>query len=187
MNLRETQLGRMVRKWRRRVSFGGLRRVKPISRSYGLARGRPIDRYYIERFLRNHAADIRGQVLEFGDDHYSREFSGGTVTRIDTIAPKVINGAPAPSIVADLTQPQQLPHDAFDCIICTQVLMFIADPGAAVRSLHCMLRPGGVLLLTVIQVGLAITNVPSFYVGMIGGFMIFIAVAIDAVRVRYFA
>jgi simple sugar transport system permease protein/ribose transport system permease protein len=45
---------------------------------------------------------------------------------------------------------------------------------------------GGVLLLTVIQVGLAIVNVPSFYVGMIGGMMIFIAVAIDAFRVRYF-
>lgn len=45
---------------------------------------------------------------------------------------------------------------------------------------------GGVLLLTVIQVGLAIISVPSFYVGMIGGLMIFIAVAIDAVRVRYF-
>lgn len=45
---------------------------------------------------------------------------------------------------------------------------------------------GGVLLLTVIQVGLAIINVPSFYVGMIGGVMIFVAVAIDAVRVRYF-
>jgi simple sugar transport system permease protein/ribose transport system permease protein len=46
---------------------------------------------------------------------------------------------------------------------------------------------GGVLLLTVIQVGLAIISVPSFYVGMIGGVMIFIAVAIDAVRVRYFS
>jgi ribose/xylose/arabinose/galactoside ABC-type transport system permease subunit len=45
---------------------------------------------------------------------------------------------------------------------------------------------GGVMLLTVIQVGLAIISVPSFYVGMIGGIMIFIAVAIDAVRVRYF-
>ncbi|SHO67215.1 simple sugar transport system permease protein [Pseudoxanthobacter soli DSM 19599] len=45
---------------------------------------------------------------------------------------------------------------------------------------------GGVLLLTVIQVGLAIISVPSFYVGIIGGCMIFIAVAIDAVRVRYF-
>jgi ribose/xylose/arabinose/galactoside ABC-type transport system permease subunit len=46
---------------------------------------------------------------------------------------------------------------------------------------------GGVLLLTVIQVGLAIISVPSFYVGMIGGIMIFIAVAIDALRVRYFS
>ncbi len=45
---------------------------------------------------------------------------------------------------------------------------------------------GGVLLLTVIQVGLAIINVPSFYDGMIGGVMIFIAVAIDAFRGRYF-
>jgi len=46
---------------------------------------------------------------------------------------------------------------------------------------------GGVLLLTIIQVGLAIISVPSFYVGMIGGVMIFIAVAIDAIRVRYFS
>ena len=45
---------------------------------------------------------------------------------------------------------------------------------------------GGVLLLTIIQVGLAIVSIPSFYVDMIGGFMIFIAVAIDAIRVRYF-
>ncbi|WP_374422684.1 hypothetical protein [Paracoccus sp. (in: a-proteobacteria)] len=46
---------------------------------------------------------------------------------------------------------------------------------------------GGVLLLTVIQVGLAIINVSSFYVGMIGGMMVFIPVAIDAFRMRYFA
>lgn len=39
---------------------------------------------------------------------------------------------------------------------------------------------GGVLLLTVIQGGLAIILVPSFYIGMIGGLMIFVAVAIDA-------
>jgi simple sugar transport system permease protein len=45
---------------------------------------------------------------------------------------------------------------------------------------------GGVMLLTIIQVGLAVISVPSFYVGTIGGIMIFIAVAIDAIRVRYF-
>jgi simple sugar transport system permease protein len=44
---------------------------------------------------------------------------------------------------------------------------------------------GGVLLLTVIHVGLAITSVPSFYVQMIGGILIFIAVAVDAVRVKF--
>lgn len=42
---------------------------------------------------------------------------------------------------------------------------------------------GGVLLLTVIHVGLAIVNVPSFYVEMAGGCLIFVAVAIDALRV----
>ena len=42
---------------------------------------------------------------------------------------------------------------------------------------------GGVLLLTVIHVGLAIVNVPSFYVEMAGGCLIFVAVAIDAMRV----
>lgn len=45
---------------------------------------------------------------------------------------------------------------------------------------------GGVLLLTIVQVGLSLISVPSFYVGMIGGIIIFIAVAIDAIRVRYF-
>lgn len=43
---------------------------------------------------------------------------------------------------------------------------------------------GGVLLLTVISAGLSIVNVPSFYVEMIGGVLIFIAVAVDAIRVR---
>ncbi len=43
---------------------------------------------------------------------------------------------------------------------------------------------GGVFLLTVIHVGLAIVYVPSFYVTMIGGILIFIAVAVDALRVN---
>jgi simple sugar transport system permease protein len=46
---------------------------------------------------------------------------------------------------------------------------------------------GGVLLLTVIHVGLAITSVPSFYVQMIGGVLIFVAVAVDAIRVNFVA
>ena len=44
---------------------------------------------------------------------------------------------------------------------------------------------GGILLLTVIDVGLAITAVPSFYVTMAGGILIFVAVAVDAIRVNF--
>lgn len=43
---------------------------------------------------------------------------------------------------------------------------------------------GGVLLLTVIQVGLQVLGISSYYVPMVGGFMIFLAVLIDAVRIR---
>lgn len=43
---------------------------------------------------------------------------------------------------------------------------------------------GGVLLLTVIQIGLQALGISSFYVDMAGGIMIFIAVLIDAVRLK---
>ncbi|MGI6004940.1 MAG: ABC transporter permease [Christensenellales bacterium] len=43
---------------------------------------------------------------------------------------------------------------------------------------------GGVLLLTVIQVGLQILGVTSYYVQMINGLIIFVAVLLDAVRLK---
>lgn len=44
---------------------------------------------------------------------------------------------------------------------------------------------GGVLLLTVIQVGLQVLGLNSYFVNMAGGLMIFIAVLIDAVRLNF--
>ena len=49
-----------------RVDFGDLRRLTPISKDWGYDRGKPIDRYYIERFLSLYKEDIRGRVLEVG-------------------------------------------------------------------------------------------------------------------------
>ena len=62
------------------VNFGRLSSTIPISRNFGLDRGTAIDRYYIEKFLAEHAADITGHVLEVGDDAYSRRF-GSNITR----------------------------------------------------------------------------------------------------------
>ncbi len=122
------------------------RRLQPISRKSGFDRGLPIDRYYIERFLAAHAVDIAGRVLEFAADDYTVKFGGGRVTQGDVL--EVVEGNRKATIVADLTNADQISSDTFDCIICTQTLQMIFDLRAAVVHLHRILRPGGVLLAT---------------------------------------
>jgi SAM-dependent methyltransferase len=134
--------------WRRvgTVEFGHLRRVSPISPVFAFDRGQLVDRYYIEQFLSACSVDVRGRVLEMMDDAYTRKFGGVGVTRSDVLHSVV--GNPRATIVADLTGESSIPDDAFDCIICTQTLQFIYDFRAALRELHRILKPGGVLLLT---------------------------------------
>jgi SAM-dependent methyltransferase len=128
------------------VDLGGLRRVTPISPIFGFDRGLPIDRYYIERFLHVNASDIRGRTLELGDATYTRRFGGAQVDRADVL--HVTAGSPEATIIADLTNAGHVPSDSFDCIIFTQSLQMIYDFHAALETLHRILRPGGVLLLT---------------------------------------
>jgi glycosyltransferase involved in cell wall biosynthesis len=134
---------------RRRGGFelGDLDRETPVSRSWGYDRGTPIDRYYIESFLADHAAEIRGRVLEAGDDEYTRRFGGGNVEHADVL--HVNAGNPKASIVADLASAPHLQDDAFDCIVLTQTFQFIFDVQSAVRTVHRILKPGGVVLATV--------------------------------------
>jgi len=129
------------------VEFGGHLSTTPISRVFGLDRGTPVNRYYIEKFLATRAGLIRGRVLEVGDSEYSRRFGGGQVERGDVL--HTIPGNPAATIVGDLTDPATLPTDAFDCFICTQTFDCIFDLHEAVLGSQHLLRPGGVLLATV--------------------------------------
>jgi SAM-dependent methyltransferase len=124
-----------------------LRRLTPISRAWGYERGLPIDRYYIERFLAAHAADIHGRVLEIKDDSYTRKFGGERVIESDVLHKE--EGNPLATIVADLTCADELATGSFDCIICTQTLQFIYDVKAAIATLYRILKPGGVLLVTI--------------------------------------
>jgi glycosyltransferase involved in cell wall biosynthesis len=129
-----------------RVRFGSLRRLTPISRAFGFDRGLPIDRYYIERFLSVHEADVRRNVLEIGDDTYTRRFGGDRVTKSDVL--HVSEGNPKATIVGDLTRAAHIPPDSFDCVILTQTLHLIYDVRGALETLHRILKPGGVLLAT---------------------------------------
>ena len=129
------------------LDFGSLRRVTPLSDVYGLDRGNPIDRYYIEGFLGRHREDVRGRVLEINDPRYSRQFGGDRVDRVDIVHPDP--GNPEATIVADLSDAPQIPDDSYDCAICTQTLMYIYDVRAAIGTLHRILSPGGVVFVTV--------------------------------------
>jgi SAM-dependent methyltransferase len=126
---------------------GDAARVAPISRNFGFDRGTPVDRYYIESFLSKHGDDIRGVVLEIGDDAYTRRFGGERVERSEVLHADGSN--PRATIVGDLQDPACLLPGSFDCIILTQTLHLVFDMGAAIDTLHRALKPGGVLLLTV--------------------------------------
>jgi SAM-dependent methyltransferase len=142
------------------VRFGSLGRLRPIGERFGNQRGQPVDRYYIDDFLRRHAGqpgyilgDIRGRVLEVGEDRYARAYGHPAtagqrgVERIDILHGD--EGNASSTIVADLADGAGIPSDAYDCVICTQTLLLIYDLHSAVRTLHRILKPGGVVLATV--------------------------------------
>lgn len=130
----------------RRVRFGSFRSLRPITHSFGFDGGLCVDRYYIENFLSQRAEDIRGHVLEIGDDVYTCSLGGERVTKSDVLHTE--EGNPKATIVADLTRAGHLPSNTFDCVICTQTLQYIYDGRSAVRTLHRILKAGGVVLAT---------------------------------------
>ncbi len=126
------------------INFGDLRRVEPITRSFGYDRGQPIDRYYIEQFLSKYSDDIKGHVVEVGDDRYTKQFGGSKVTASDILDQDHPDASA--TIVADLTKAEHILSNKFDCFIITQTLQFIYDVNAAIKTLQRVLKPGGVLL-----------------------------------------
>jgi hypothetical protein len=129
------------------VRFGSLRRVTPVSRSFGIGHGRPIDRYYIESFIERHRQDIRGRVLEAGGYvNYTKQFGDDRVVSGDVLYPK--EGHPDGTIIGDLATGKNIPLETFDCLILTQVFPFIYNVGRAVENAYHALKVGGVLLAT---------------------------------------
>jgi len=131
-------------KWRKPRDLGDLRRTTPFS-TWGASRGGSIARVYIAEFISAHAADIRGRVLEIASDDYARRY-GRSVDEVDVL--DIFEGNPRATIVADLAEAPAIPDGRFDCVLVTQVLSWIYDVRAPLRTAHRILAPGGVLLAT---------------------------------------
>lgn len=141
-------LRKMLRRLKRNVispvSWESLRRLEPVSTTFGFDRGTPVDRYYIENFLRANKTLISGHVLEIAESSYSRQF-GENVSSFEVLHVQPGNKV---TIVGDLTNRTSLPEGYIDCFICTQTFNFIYDFKAAIAGAHYLLKPGGVLLAT---------------------------------------
>ena len=124
-----------------------LRGVRPIRRDFGWREGQPIDRYYTEeQFLAEYKNDIRGRVLEIGDNRYTLKFGGNRVAQSDVLG---FPGSSGPTIQADLTKADHIPSALFDCVILTFTLQFIFDVRAAIKTLGRITKPEGVVLIVV--------------------------------------
>ena len=99
-----------------RIAYGIL--SQSIAR---IRRSECIKRYYIERFLSEHAQRIRGSVLEGKDAGYTRRFGRG-------MRPHVVNidrDNRDADLHTDLNVPGSVPIGSFDCVILTPVMQFL--------------------------------------------------------------
>ncbi len=153
----EARTGRAALLALRRRGLRGLRRLAwgrpqmgwrltPVSRFYGFDRGTPVDRFYIDGFLRAHAHDIRGVVLDVADDTHARRFGGDRITRTDVLHPQ--SGQPGTTVRGDLETGEGLPVDTYDCFLLIETLQFVFDLPRAIEVAHDLLKPGGVVLAT---------------------------------------
>ena len=118
---------------------------RPVSRLFGYDRGTPIDRLYIEHFLSGYCEDITGDVCEIAENTYTMKFAHSPfVSHVLHVVP----GNPDATFTGNLETGENIPENAFDCMIITQTLAFVFDIHGFLKNCRRALKKGGVLLLT---------------------------------------
>jgi hypothetical protein len=120
-----------------------LRRLRPFAN--GRQSGRPVIRYYWDRFVEAHCADITGICLEIGSTVTIRRLGGQSVTQADGV--DVTQHSDEISLVADLSRADHLAGDTYDCFVIPFTTHLIYDVEAALYHSVRILKPGGVLLV----------------------------------------
>ncbi len=141
----KTSIRQYIRRMLHPARWHDLRHTEPVSQIFGLDRGTPIDRYYIEKFLFENRSYIKGHVLEIAESVYSRKF-GTNVQSFEVL--HYNNENPQATIIGDLTKKETLPEQEIDCFICTQTFQFIYNFKEAIEGAYYLLKQGGVLLTT---------------------------------------
>lgn len=127
--------------------FRAPKNVHPLSRKFGFDRGKPIDRFWIESYLEEKKNLIHGICMEIGSDTYTKQF-GSNITRADVL--DVVPRGKSVKIIGDLRNLKGVVKDnTYDCIVLTHVIGMIDDLPSAVSEVKRILKPGGVVIVTV--------------------------------------
>lgn len=123
------------------IDWGDLKKTVPICQAFGLTRGTPVDRYYLNQFLQEIRHEIMGNVLEIGGTPKDKDFY-----QIEGVSSyKILNLEPGlgVDIVGDVHDPSIIKSDLFDTIIIFNVLEHCYAPWIAVENIYKWLKKGG--------------------------------------------
>jgi len=125
-----------------------LNSINKYSEKFGFDRGTPIDRYYIDEFIRNLEFENEfNTALEFGELHYVERFNVRQkffLSHPDFSKRK----DPKNQIFFDLNTQNKYDGVKFDLIISTNVINFTKNPFVTLSHHIDMLNVDGMLLLT---------------------------------------
>lgn len=116
--------------------------------SVGAFTGDDYRRLQLERWIYNHRDELTGRVLDIGV-YDRRDWIGPGYQTVglaaDAATESHMPDYPPPDIVSDL-QALPMADSTIDAILCTEVLEHTPDPFQAVREMHRVIRPGGLVL-----------------------------------------
>ncbi len=132
------------------IIWGDLGRVKPVSTIFGLDRGAPIDRYYIEDYLKKNSQYITGRAVEVGETTYLEKYGDPRVEKITFIYSESNqksdkNGS---ILIANFLKKETIPQGYADCLVATQVFNVIYEIKTVFINIRRMLKENGMLIAT---------------------------------------
>ena len=123
------------------IDWGDLKKTVPICQAFGLTRGTPVDRYYLQKFITEIHPQVVGNILEVGGIPKDRDF----YQLIPGNCYRNLNLEPGPGIdiTGDVHDISVVEPNSQDSVIIFNVLEHCYAPWIAVENIYSWLKPGG--------------------------------------------
>lgn len=123
------------------VDWGDLKKSVPICQAFGLTRGTPVDRYYLQKYLTEIKPQIVGEILEVGGIPKDRDFY--QVNSDSRYRNLNLEAGPGIDIAGDVHDVSVIEPESLDSVIIFNVLEHCYAPWIAIDNIYKWLKKGG--------------------------------------------